>query len=447
ILDVVYNHTAEGDHIGPTLSFRGIDNRSYYRLVPGDERLYEDFTGCGNALRLHHPRVLQLVTDSLRYWVEEMHVDGFRFDLATTLAREAAGGFDRHSGFLDVLRQDPELARVKLIAEPWDLGPDGYRLGGFPPDWAEWNDKFRDTVRRFWKGEGGLIRELAARISGSQDLFGHAGRRPWSSVNFVTAHDGFTLRDLVSYEKKHNEANGEENRDGSDNNQSFNCGAEGPTDDPGIRQLRDRQRRNFVATMLLSQGTPMLGHGDEMGRTQGGNNNGYCQDNETTWVDWDNPDPGMTEFVQRVAALRRDHAVFRRKRFFDGRPVRRIAGTPLRDIAWFTPAGHEMAEDDWGMDFGRAVAVFLNGEGITDRDSRGERITDDSFLLCFNAHHEPLEFTAPSAEYGEKWRTVLDTATGQVTNGAPEEEGTAVTHASDTLTVEGRSLVVLIKAI
>ncbi|MBI3688711.1 MAG: glycogen debranching protein GlgX [Actinobacteria bacterium] len=445
ILDVVYNHTAEGNHRGPTLSLRGIDNHAYYRLVDAQPEYYMDYTGTGNSLNVRHPHALQMIMDSLRYWILEMHVDGFRFDLAATLAREFYD-VERLSTFFDLVQQDPFVSQVKLIAEPWDVGPGGYQVGNFPPLWTEWNGKFRDTVRDFWRGQPATLAEFGSRITGSADLYENTGRRPFASINFVTCHDGFTLTDLVSYNDKHNESNGEGNRDGESHNRSWNCGVEGPSDDHEIRQLRDRQRRNFLATLLLSQGTPMLGHGDELGRTQRGNNNGYCQDNEATWVDWDNRDPAMIEFVHRVAALRRDHPVFRRKRFFDGRPVRRVAGTPMRDIAWFTPGGHEMVEDDWGVDFGRCVAVFLNGEGIADRDARGERITDDSFLLCFNAHHEPLEFTAPPPEYGEKWRAVVDTASGQVTSGAAEDEGAPMTHASGTFTVDGRSLLVLIRA-
>ncbi len=419
ILDVVYNHTAEGNHLGPTLSFRGIDNRSYYRLVPGDERHYEDFTGCGNALRLHHPRVLQLVTDSLRYWVEEMHVDGFRFDLATTLAREGNGDFDPHSGFLDVLRQDPVLSRVKLIAEPWDVGPGGYRVGGFPPDWAEWNDKFRDTVRRFWKGEGGLIRELAGRICASQDVFGHAGRRPWSSVNFVTAHDGFTLRDLVSYAQKHNDANGESNRDGSDNNNSFNCGIEGPTDDAAVLALRARQRRNLLATLLLAQGTPMLLAGDEAHNGQQGNNNAYCQDNPIGWIDWGDAaarEDELFAFVRHLIGLRRQHPALHRSRFLSGS----LTGGDgaLKDVTWLVPDGREKTEADWNFPDARTLCFLLAGsadKAASAGASAGSTATDDPLFVVLNAHVEPMVYRVPPAPGVAEWVCALDTAmpTGQ----------------------------------
>jgi glycogen operon protein len=403
ILDVVYNHTAEGNHLGPTLSFRGIDNRSYYRLAPGDERHYEDFTGCGNALRLHHPRVLQLVTDSLRYWVEEMHVDGFRFDLATTLARDADGTFDRHSSFLDVLGQDPVLSRVKLIAEPWDVGRGGYQVGGFPPHWAEWNDKFRDTVRRFWKGEGGLIGELAGRICASQDLFGGAGRRPWSSVNFVTAHDGFTLADLVSYEGKRNEANGEGNRDGSENNNSSNCGAEGPTDDSNIVALRKRQQRNLLATLLLAQGTPMLLAGDEVGNGQSGNNNAYCQDNPIGWIDWRAGDPAAGEllaFVRRLITLRRQHPALRRDRFLTGSLANEGA---LKDVTWLVPEGREKTEQDWNYPDARSLCLLLAGNATKEDDP------EDPLFVVLNAHVEVMVYRVPAVAGIDEWERVLDT--------------------------------------
>jgi glycogen operon protein len=405
ILDVVYNHTAEGNHLGPTLSFRGIDNKSYYRLVPGDERLCEDFTGCGNALRLHHPRVLQLVTDSLRYWAEEMHVDGFRFDLATTLAREGDGRFDPHSGFLDVLRQDPVLSRTKLIAEPWDLGPEGYRLGGFPPEWGEWNDKYRDTVRRFWKGDGGIIRELAARITGSQDIFGRAGRRPWSSVNFVTAHDGFTLADLVSYDRKRNEANGEDNRDGTDNNHSWNCGTEGPTDDSSIGELRQRQQRNLLATLLLSAGTPMLLAGDELGNSQQGNNNAYCQDNPIGWIDWRAPQAGadLVEFVRHLLALRRAHRALKRDRFLTGGFV---GNGTLKDVAWLVPDGREKTEADWNFPDARSLCFLL----AASSPAAGAHESDQPLLIFMNAHVEPMVYRAPEVAGIAEWVCLLDTA-------------------------------------
>ncbi|MFL6128315.1 MAG: glycogen debranching protein GlgX, partial [Mycobacteriales bacterium] len=438
ILDVVYNHTAEGNHLGPVLSFKGIDNPAYYRLVRGDERYYMDYTGTGNSLNTTQPFTLQLVMDSLRYWVTEMHVDGFRFDLAATLAREFYD-VDRLSTFFDLVQQDPTVSQVKLIAEPWDVGPGGYQVGNFPPQWTEWNGKYRDTVRDFWRGEPATLGEFAARITGSPDLYEHSGRRPFASINFVTAHDGFTLRDLVSYNEKHNEANGESNRDGESHNRSWNCGVEGETDDLEVRELRAQQRRNFIATLFLSQGVPMLLHGDETGRTQRGNNNGYCQDNDITWLDWSEVDEDLVRFTARVSALRRDHPVFRRRRFFDGRPVRRRgAGAPLPDIAWFTPDGTEMAEEDWEAGFGKSVAVFLNGDGIPDRSARGERVTDDSFIMIFNAHDGPIDFTLPAPEYGAKWEVMLDTAT-------PQQAEPALAAAKSAITVEARSLAVLRK--
>jgi len=435
ILDVVYNHTAEGNHLGPTLSMRGIDNASYYRLVDGQPEYYMDYTGTGNTLNVRHPHTLQLIMDSLRYWVLEMHVDGFRFDLAATLAREFYD-VDRLSAFFDLVQQDPTVSQVKLIAEPWDVGPGGYQVGNFPPQWTEWNGKFRDTVRDFWRGEPATLGEFAARISGSPDLYEHSSRRPVASINFVTAHDGFTLRDLVSYNEKHNEANGEGNRDGESHNRSWNCGVEGETDDLEIIELRAQQRRNFLATLFLSQGVPMLLHGDETGRTQRGNNNGYCQDNDITWLDWMQVDEQLLRFTTQVSQLRREHPVFRRRRFFDGRPVRRGAGAPLPDIAWFTPDSREMSEEDWEAGFGKSVAVFLNGEGIPDRNARGERVVDDSFIMIFNAHDGSIDFTLPPPEWGAKWEIVLDTATPQLAEPAPAA-------AQSLLTIEARSLCVL----
>jgi len=435
ILDVVYNHTAEGNHLGPTLSMRGIDNASYYRLVDGQPEYYMDYTGTGNTLNVRHPHTLQLIMDSLRYWVLEMHVDGFRFDLAATLAREFYD-VDRLSTFFDLVQQDPTVSQVKLIAEPWDVGPGGYQVGNFPPQWTEWNGKFRDTVRDFWRGEPATLGEFAARISGSPDLYEHSSRRPVASINFVTAHDGFTLRDLVSYNEKHNEANGEGNRDGESHNRSWNCGVEGETDDLEIIELRAQQRRNFLATLFLSQGVPMLLHGDETGRTQRGNNNGYCQDNDITWLDWMQVDEQLLRFTTQVSQLRREHPVFRRRRFFDGRPVRRGAGAPLPDIAWFTPDSREMSEEDWEAGFGKSVAVFLNGEGIPDRNARGERVVDDSFIMIFNAHDGSIDFTLPPPEWGAKWEIVLDTATPQLAEPAPAA-------AQSLLTIEARSLCVL----
>jgi glycogen operon protein len=436
ILDVVYNHTAEGNHLGPTLSMRGIDNAAYYRLVDDDPQYYMDYTGTGNTLNVRHPHALQLLMDSLRYWVTEMHVDGFRFDLAAALAREFYD-VDRLAAFFELVQQDPIVSQVKLIAEPWDVGPGGYQVGNFPPQWTEWNGKYRDTVRDFWRGEPGTIGEFAARITGSADLYEHSARRPVASINFITAHDGFTLRDLVSYNEKHNEANGEDNNDGESHNRSWNCGVEGPSDDAGVLALRAQQRRNFLATLLLSQGVPMICHGDELGRTQGGNNNGYCQDNELSWIDWSKVDEDLTAFTATVAGLRTAHPVFRRRRFFEGRPTGR-RGDSLPDIAWLRPDASEMTEQDWSAGFGRAVAVFLNGEDITDVDARGERVRDDSFLLCFNAHDEPIDFQLPAAEYGISWQIVVDTATIE----RPEEQR----PAQATVTVGPRALVVLQRA-
>jgi isoamylase len=409
ILDVVYNHTAEGNHLGPTLSMRGIDNAAYYRLVDDDRHYYMDYTGTGNSLHVGHPHTLQLIMDSLRYWVTEMHVDGFRFDLASTLAREFYD-VDRLSAFFELVQQDPVVSQVKLIAEPWDVGPGGYQVGNFPPQWTEWNGKFRDTVRDYWRGEPATLGEFASRLTGSADLYESTARRPVASINFVTAHDGFTLRDLVSYNEKHNDANGEDNNDGESNNQSWNCGVEGPTDDPEINALRAHQQRNFLATTLLSQGVPMISHGDELGRTQNGNNNGFCQDNEITWVHWDKADTELLEFTRSVSALRAAHPVFRRRRFFRGVPVRRRVTEAQPDISWFRPDGSEMNDDDWDSGFGKSVAVYLNGLGISDLDARGQRVTDDSFFLCFNAHHELIEFTLPPVEFGPAWLPVVDTA-------------------------------------
>jgi isoamylase len=407
VLDVVYNHTAEGNEKGPTLSFRGIDNLAYYR--PGDDKRHTaDFTGCGNSLDLRNPRVLQLVVDSLRYWVTEMHVDGFRFDLASTLARESHT-FDPLSPFFHVLRQDPVLAPRLLIAEPWDLADTGYQVGGFPPGWAEWNDQYRDTMRAFWKGDGGKLGDFARRLTGSHDLYGHNQRGPVASVNFVTAHDGFTLHDLVSYNEKHNEANGEENRDGTDNNLSWNCGVEGPSDDPEIRKLRERQKRNFLATLLLSQGVPMITAGDEVGRTQQGNNNAYCQDNEINWHDWywDDAKWHLLNFTKKLIRLRRAHPIFRRRDFFHGVPV---GDTGRKDVAWLKPDGAEMSEEDWNQEDARALGMWLNGVGIPESDDRGQPVHDASFLALFNAGHEPVEFTLPDPGEGQSWAIELDTA-------------------------------------
>jgi glycogen debranching enzyme GlgX len=411
ILDVVYNHTAEGSELGPTLSFRGLDNASYYRLDATDRRHCVDFTGCGNSLNLHHPRVLHFVMDSLRYWVEEMHVDGFRFDLATTMAREQNGLFDPFSGFLDAIRQDPVLSQAKLIAEPWDLGADGYQLGNFPPDWAEWNDRYRDAVRRFWKGDPGLTGELARRITGSSDFFDNKGRRTWASINYVTSHDGFTLRDLVSYNEKHNEANNEDNQDGTAENHSWNCGTEGPTEDPAIRELRARQQRNMLATLLLSEGAPMLLVGDELDRTQGGNNNAYCQDNETNWIGWERL--GMRaaklhDFTRRLTLLRRRHIVFRRGRFFHGRP---IPGTHIKDITWLRRDAQERRQKEWEVPQTRWLSFVLSGEaGQYHLTPSGEPEIDDTFFVIMNAHHEPISQRLPRLEGTLAWELVFDTA-------------------------------------
>jgi isoamylase len=437
ILDVVYNHTAEGNHMGPTVSFRGIDNAAYYRLEESDQRYYTDYTGTGNSLNVRHPHSLQLIMDSLRYWVTEMHVDGFRFDLAATLAREFYD-VDRLSSFFELVQQDPTVSQVKLIAEPWDIGPGGYQVGNFPPQWTEWNGKYRDTVRDFWRGEASTLGEFAARLTGSADLYEHSARRPVASINFVTAHDGFTLRDLVSYNDKHNEANGEDNNDGESNNSSWNCGVEGPTEDPEINELRARQQRNFIATLFLSQGVPMLCHGDELGRTQQGNNNGYCQDNELTWIDWDAADEGLMSFTREVATLRRDHPTFRRRRFFDGRPIKRKGEESLPDIAWLRPDASEMTEEDWDSGFGRAVAVFLNGAAIAGTDDRGGQVTDDSFLLCFSAHHEPIEFQLPGLGDDVSWQVVLDTSTHTLT-----DDETKPVPSGGSVAVQPRTMVVL----
>lgn len=436
ILDVVYNHTAEGNHLGPTLSMRGIDNAAYYRLIDEDKRYYMDYTGTGNSLNAGHPHALQLIMDSLRYWVTEMHIDGFRFDLASTLAREFYD-VDKLSTFFELVQQDPTVSQVKLIAEPWDVGPGGYQVGNFPPQWTEWNGKYRDTVRDFWRGEDASLGEFASRLTGSADLYERTGRRPVASINFVTAHDGFTLADLVAYNEKHNGANAEGNKDGESHNRSWNCGVEGPTHDPEINVLRAQQQRNFITTNLLSQGVPMICHGDELGRTQGGNNNGYCQDNETTWIDWANADNGLIEFSKSVAELRAAHPVFRRRRFFDGLPVRRRGSVRIPDISWFTPGGSEMSDEDWDSGFGKSVAVYLNGHGIPDLDPRGQRVTDDSFVLCFNAHHEPIDFMLPPKDFGAAWQPVIYTVDGAVM------EGSRPVAAGAKLIVEARAVMVL----
>lgn len=405
ILDVVYNHTGEGNQMGPTLSLRGIDNASYYRLVEDEPRYYMDFTGCGNSLNVRHPQVLKLIMDSLRYWVLEMHVDGFRFDLASALARELYA-VDRLAAFFDIIHQDPVLANVKLIAEPWDVGEGGYQVGEFPLLWSEWNGKYRDTVRDLWRGEEQTLAEFAYRFTGSSDLYQTNGRSPHASINFITAHDGFTLNDLVSYNEKHNEANGEDNRDGESHNRSYNCGVEGETDDPEILQLRQRQRRNFLVTLMLSQGVPMLLAGDEMGRSQNGNNNPYCQDNELSWIDWDLQREPLLTFTRQLIEFRRQHPTFRRRKWFQGRAIH---GSEAKDIAWFNADGGEMTEEQWHDGMAKAIAIFLNGEEIVTRGAKGERITDDSFLLLLNAHDEPMEFMLPQTLQDCRWLTIIDT--------------------------------------
>jgi glycogen operon protein len=432
ILDVVYNHTAEGNQMGPTLSMRGIDNVSYYRAAP-DPRYYMDFTGCGNSLNMDHPRVLQLVMDSLRYWVLEMHVDGFRFDLASTLARELYE-VNKLGAFFDIIQQDPILSQVKLIAEPWDVGPGGYQVGNFPVLWTEWNGKYRDCVRRFWKGDGGLVSELATRLAGSSDLYQSDGRLPYASINFVTCHDGFTLQDLVSYNDKHNEANGEGNRDGTNDNHSWNCGAEGPTDDPGAHALRMRQKRNLMATLLLSEGVPMICGGDEVGHTQRGNNNAYCQDNHLTWINWalDDEKKDFLEFVRLVTRIRLDQPVFQRRKFFLGRKIR---GSDMKDISWFSPDGKEMSDEAWNAGFVRCLGMRLAGDVIDELDERGERLFGETLLMLISAHHEPLNFVLPATRAEHHWETVLDTSVG-VTE--PK-----VYHGGEVYQLQGRSLALL----
>jgi len=411
ILDVVYNHTGEGNHDGPTLSFRGIDNLTYYRLVPDDLAHYMDYTGTGNTLQMRSPHTLQLVMDSLRYWIEEMHVDGFRFDLASTLAR-GLHEVDRLGAFFDLIQQDPVVSRVKLIAEPWDVGDGGYQVGNFPPLWSEWNGKYRDWIRDYWRGELGSLPELGARITGSSDLYQQAGRFPHASINFVTAHDGFTLRDLVSYNEKHNDANGEDGRDGESHNRSWNCGVEGDSDDAEISALRSRQQRNFLATLFLSQGVPMVLGGDEIGRTQHGNNNAYCHDSELSWFDWEHADTELLGFTRKLSGLRRRHPGFRRRGWFHGRPVRRGAGAALPDIAWFSPDGDEMADEQWDSELSRSLQVFLDGHGIAVPDERGEPIIDETFLIVFHAAPEPRKIKLPEASWGTVWCRVMDTEHG-----------------------------------
>ncbi|MEW6494858.1 MAG: glycogen debranching protein GlgX, partial [Cyanobacteriota bacterium] len=436
ILDVVYNHTGEGSHLGPTLSLRGIDNTTYYRLVEGDPRYYMDFTGCGNSLNVRHSQVLKLIMDSLRYWVTEMHVDGFRFDLASALARELYE-VDSLAAFFDIIHQDPVLADVKLIAEPWDVGTGGYQVGNFPVLWSEWNGKYRDTVRDYWRGEDSTLGEFAYRFTGSPDLYFQTnGRQPNASINFITAHDGFTLNDLISYNEKHNEANKEENQDGESHNRSWNCGAEGPTDDPEVLQLREKQRRNFLATLMLSQGVPMLLGGDEMGRTQWGNNNAYCQDSEISWFDWDlaQGNADLLKFTSELIYFRRQHPVFHRRKWFQGRAIR---GSGVSDIGWFNPDGGEMTQEQWDVGYAKSLGVFLNGQEITAVGPRGERIIDDDFILFFNAHYETIEFTLPSGLEDKKWAVVIDTKQPRFLNGENVFTG------NQAVPVTPRSLVVL----
>lgn len=435
ILDVVYNHTGEGNHMGPTLSLRGIDNAAYYRLVDGNCRYYMDFTGCGNSLNVRHPQVLKLIMDSLRYWVLECHVDGFRFDLASALARELYA-VDRLAAFFDIIHQDPVLADVKLIAEPWDVGEGGYQVGEFPLLWSEWNGKYRDTVRDFWRGEDSRMAEFAYRFTGSSDLYQCNGRNPSASINFITAHDGFTLYDLVSYNEKHNEANGEDNRDGESHNRSWNCGVEGDTEDPQVLRLRRKQLRNFLATLMLSQGVPMLVMGDEMGRSQRGNNNPYCQDNEISWLNWDlqEENEALLDFTRQLIDFRRKHPVFRRRKWFQGRAIH---GSGVNDIAWFNPDGGEMTEEQWNIGYIKAIGIFLNGEEIASPGPRGERIIDESFLLFFNGHYEMLEFYIPKNLQDWEWLTIIDTT-------KPRFVQRGKRYASNKpVQVDGRSLVVV----
>jgi glycogen operon protein len=447
ILDVVYNHTSEGNHLGPTLSFKGVDNTTYYRSVVDQPRYYMDYTGTGNTLNARHPQVLKLIMDSLRYWVTEMHVDGFRFDLASALAREFHD-VDRLSSFFDVINQDPVVSQVKLIAEPWDVGEGGYQVGNFPPLWAEWNGKYRDVVRRYWKGDEGVLSELGYRLTGSSDLYQRDGRRPSASINFITAHDGLTLHDLVSYNDKHNEANGENNADGANDNESWNHGAEGPTDDSGIIELRERQKRNFMATLLLSHGVPMICGGDEIGRTQGGNNNGYCQDNEISWYDWniDETRQQMLAFTRRLIELRREHPNLRRQKFFQGRRIDPraamdldVEGRHIQDIAWIRPDGEEMTEEEWGLGWVRCLGLQLSGKLLDHLDTLGQRLQDHTFLMMFNPHWEPIDFYMPAIHGEEAWQLVLDTRT------ADQQSEPVVVQAGAPYQMVQRSLAVFVE--
>jgi isoamylase len=432
ILDVVYNHTAEGNQMGPTLSFKGIDNASYYRLTDDNKRFYNDYTGTGNTLNANLPGVLRMMMDSLRYWITEMHVDGFRFDLAATLARELHE-VNRLSAFFDIIHQDPVISQVKLIAEPWDIGEGGYQVGKFPIGWAEWNGKYRDCIRDYWSGSDNTLAEFAHRITGSADLYKDY-RRPTASINFITAHDGFTLNDLVTYNDKHNEANGEDNNDGESHNRSWNCGTEGPTDDEGINALREKQKRNFLTTLFLSQGTPMLVAGDEISRTQNGNNNAYCQDNELSWLNWATADRELLDFSRKLIHLRMGHSVFSRKNWFKGTPVR---DNGIEDIVWFLPDGAVMEDEHWNQEFAKSVAVFLNGKGLLSRDSEGNKVVDDSFYMIFNAHSEALDFKLPEESFGLGWKLIIDTSK------PPAEALTSEFKAGETITVENRSVILL----
>jgi glycogen operon protein len=432
ILDVVYNHTAEGNHLGPTLSFRGIDNLSYYRLTE-DKRYYMDYTGTGNTLNAMMPNVLRLIMDSLRYWVLEMHVDGFRFDLAASLARELHE-VDRLGSFFDIIHQDPVISQVKLIAEPWDIGEGGYQVGNFPPGWAEWNGKYRDCMRDYWRGAESMLGEFALRFTGSPDLYEDSNRQPTASINFITAHDGFTLRDLVSYNDKHNEENGEGNNDGESHNRSWNCGVEGETDVVAITLMRKQQMRNFMTTLFLSQGVPMIVAGDELGRTQGGNNNAYCQDNEISWIDWHAADLDLLTFSKKIIHFCRRHPVFNRRKWFKGQPYK---GVGVEDIAWFRPDGSEMTEDNWRDDYAKTLGIFLNGKAIPSPGPKGEKIVDDSFFLIFNAYHENISFKLPPQKFGRKWLKILDTAFNYF-----EETGEAFASGKP-IQIAGRSVVLL----
>lgn len=432
ILDVVYNHTAEGNQMGPTLSFRGVDNESYYRLVEDNKRFYMDYTGTGNTLNANLPSVLRLIMDSLRYWITEMHVDGFRFDLAATLARELHE-VNRLSAFFDIIHQDPIISQVKLIAEPWDIGEGGYQVGKFPAGWGEWNGKYRDCIRDYWRGADSQLAEFAERFTGSSDLYRDEFRRPTASINFITAHDGFTLNDLVSYNEKHNEANGEDNNDGESNNRSWNCGAEGETEDEAINQLRERQKRNFLTTLFLSQGVPMLVAGDEISRTQQGNNNAYCQDNEISWLNWDKADKDLLAFTQKLIHLRHQHPAFGRRRWFRGAPVKEGG---LDDIAWFLPSGEQMNDEHWNHDFAKSLAVFMNGKALRWRNAKGEQIIDDNFYVIFNAYHEPIDYKLPPDEYAKQWTVLLDTSKNFV-------EDADTYDAQQTIKVDGRSVLLL----